>query len=61
MHDTALMPLSNPPNANPAFWVPAPPKNSLAVIKAPPTDHDEPLYSSVHEEYPPPPNANPAF
>ena len=25
VHDTALMPLSNPPNANPAFWVPAPP------------------------------------
>ena len=28
-----------PPNAKPAFWVPAPAKPNLAVIKLPPADH----------------------
>ena len=39
----------HPPNASPAFCVPAPANSYLAVDKAPPEDHDEPLYSSVHE------------
>ena len=54
---------AQPPTANPAFCSPAPAKNPLAVIKAPPVDHDEPLYSSVHDtvEGDLPPNARPAF
>ncbi len=39
----------DPPKASPAFCVPAPAKSLLPVIKAPPADHDVPLYSSVHE------------
>ena len=38
-----------PPKASPAFCVPAPAKLYLAVDKAPPAVHDEPLYSSVHD------------
>ena len=37
MHDLRGKP--PPPNANPAFWVPAPPKLPLAVDKSPPVDH----------------------
>ena len=61
MHDTVVGVL--PPNANPAFCVPAPAKEVLDVIKAPPADHDVPLYSSVHARLgkSPPPNAKPAF
>jgi len=36
-----------PPNANPAVFVPAPPKEYLPVIKLQPADHDVPLYDSV--------------
>jgi len=39
-----------PPKASPAFCVPAPPRKCLDVIKAPPVDHDIPLYSSVHDK-----------
>ena len=35
-----------PPKASPAFCVPAPPKLLLAVIKAPPADHDDALTAS---------------
>jgi len=55
---------THPPKASPAFCSPAPAKPHLAVIKAPPVDHDEPLYSSVHDTTPDgvlPPNASPAF
>ena len=38
-----------PPKAKPAFCVPAPAKQDLPVIKDPPADHDEPLYSSVQD------------
>ena len=38
---------SFPPKANPAVWVPVPPKLPLAIIKLPPLLHDPPLYSSV--------------
>ena len=52
-----------PPNANPAFCVPAPANLVVAIPKAPPTLQDVPLYSSVQEttlgEHPP--TANPAF
>ena len=40
---------TKPPKASPAFCVPAPAKERLPVIKATPADHDEPLYSSVHD------------
>ncbi len=51
-----------PPKASPAVCVPAPAKLFLAVIKAPPAVHDEPLYSSVHEHVKGvPPKASPAF
>ena len=36
-----------PPNANAAVFVPAPANEYLAVDKAPPADHDVPLYVSV--------------
>ena len=36
-----------PPKANAAVFVPAPAKVFLAVIIAPPADHDVPLYVSV--------------
>ena len=52
-----------PPKASPAFWVPAPPKPFLAVIKAPAADQDVPSYSSVHDEFAGacPPKASPSF
>ena len=52
-----------PPNANPAFCVPAPANIYLAVDKALPADHDVPSYSSVHDSSfisSSPPNANAA-
>jgi hypothetical protein len=53
-----------PPKASPAFCVPTPANLHLAFIKAPPADHVEPSYSSVHDSFPPPsfpPKASPAF
>ncbi len=50
-----------PPNASPAFCVPAPANNLLATINTPPADQDVPLYSSVQDKGPLPPNASPAF
>ena len=64
MQDTVLKLLSNPPNAKLAFWVPVPAKYVLACDKAPPVDHDEPSYSSVHDNGggdTKPPNATAAF
>jgi len=51
-----------PPNANAAVFVPAPAKLDLAVIIAPPADHDVPLYASVQATFvgDNPPNANAA-
>jgi hypothetical protein len=53
--------LGFPPNINPAFCVPAPPKPYLAVANAPPADQDVPLYSSVQARYafPYPPATSP--
>ena len=45
VHDTP----GAPPKASAEVCVPAPANCCLAVIKAPPVDHDVPLYSSVHE------------
>jgi len=43
-----------PPNAKAdVLKDPAPAKIRLAVIKEPPVDHDDPLYDSVAEGYPP--------
>jgi hypothetical protein len=38
-----------PPKASAHFCNPAPARDCLAVIKAPPADHDVPSYSSVHD------------
>ena len=62
VHATVEAPL--PPNAKAAVFVPAPPKPYLAVDKAPPADHDVPLYNSVHPKTVGafcPPNAKAAF
>ena len=54
-----------PPKASAEFCSPAPAKEYLAVDKAPPADHDVPLYSSVHAiivgNEITPPKASPAF
>ncbi len=52
-----------PPKASASFCVPAPAKSRLAFIKAPPPDHEDPLYSSVHDtiEGVLPPKASPVF
>ena len=61
VHETVVVG-EQPPKASPAFCVPAPAKPNLAVIKAPPDDHDVPLYSSVHDlAGKAPPKASPAF
>ena len=59
VHDNA----APPPKASPAFCVPAPAKLALPVIKAPPVDHDDPLYSSVQDTVAgeEPPKASPVF
>ena len=57
VHDTN----GDPPKASAEVCVPAPAKLSLAVIKAPPVDHDVPLYTSVHAPTGAPPKASPAF
>ena len=60
VHDNAAK--QSPPKASPEFCVPAPAKPNLAVIKAPPVDHVEPLYSSVHDSIGEnPPKASPEF
>ena len=62
MHDEAPAG-TKPPKAKAASCVPAPAKSYLAVDKAPPADHESPLYSSVHDEKPAstPPKASAAF
>ena len=57
MHEHA----GDPPNPTAAFCVPAPAKENRDVIKAPPADQDEPLYSSVQPATPYPPNPTAAF
>ena len=51
MHD--ITPVGNgdlPPKAKAAVFVPAPAKLYLAVDRAPPADHEVPLYVSVHDK-----------
>ena len=52
-----------PPAASPAFCVPAPTNELLAVINAPPADQEVPLYSSVQvtSTFEKPPATSPAF
>jgi len=67
LYSSVHAPYPRPPKASPAFWVPAPPDKESAVIKAPPADHEVPLYSSVHDTVVKvgdpkfPPKASPAF
>ena len=61
MHDT--IDGDKPPKASATFCIPAPANAYLAVDKAPPADHEVPLYSSVHDTlaFVTPPKAKPAF
>ena len=62
VHDTTVGdPDVSPLKAKAAFWVPAPAKPNLPVIKVPPPVQEVPLYSSLGDKNGNPPKAKASF